>query len=89
MTRALAMLLALVLLLPQSGPAAASAMPEAPNCPIYQPDDVWHSLVQGLPVLAFFGAALAWLRSRTQSVLPGMILHAVFNGATLVLAVST
>jgi len=26
-------------------------MPEAPNCPIYQPDDVWHSLVQQLPAL--------------------------------------
>jgi membrane protease YdiL (CAAX protease family) len=48
-----------------------------------------HGLVQGLPVLVFFGATLAWLRSRTQSVFPGMVLHAVFNGATLVLAVST
>jgi hypothetical protein len=26
-------------------------MPEAPNCPIYPSDDVWHSLVQGLPVV--------------------------------------
>ena len=51
MKRSTGLLLALVLLLPQAGPAAASAMPEAPNCPIYQPDDVWHSLVQGLPVL--------------------------------------
>jgi uncharacterized protein len=48
-----------------------------------------HGLVQGLPVLAVFGATLAWLRSRTESVFPGMMLHAVFNGATLVLAVST
>lgn len=26
-------------------------MPEAPGCPMYPADDVWHSLVQGLPVL--------------------------------------
>src|SRR5258707_8675335 len=51
MTRALAIVLAFFLLLPQGGPATASAMPEAPNCPIYLSDDVWHSLVQGLPVL--------------------------------------
>jgi len=50
---------------------------------------VAHGLVEGLPVLVFFGSALAWLRSRTQSVFPGMLLHALFNGATLVLAVST
>src|SRR3977135_4271067 len=50
MRRAVAILAVLALLLPVR-PAAASAMPEAPNCPIYPSDDVWHSLVQGLPVL--------------------------------------
>jgi hypothetical protein len=50
MNRALAILTVLVLLVP-ARPGAASSMPEAPNCPIYPPDDVWHSLVQGLPVL--------------------------------------
>ena len=50
MRRAVAILTALALLL-SARPAAASAMPEAPNCPIYPSDDVWHSLVQGLPVL--------------------------------------
>jgi membrane protease YdiL (CAAX protease family) len=48
-----------------------------------------HGLLAGFPILFFFGAALAWLRSRTGSVFPGMLLHAFFNGATLVLAVST
>ncbi len=50
-SRALAFLAVLALLLPRAVPVAASSMPEAPNCPIYQPDDVWHSLVQQLPVL--------------------------------------
>src|ERR1700694_4345772 len=50
MRRAVALLTVLAVLVP-APPAAGSAMPEAPNCPIYPPDDVWHSLVQGLPVL--------------------------------------
>ena len=33
--RLLALSVALALLAPQGAPAAASAMPEAPNCPIY------------------------------------------------------
>src|SRR3982075_4367764 len=44
-------ILAVLALLPGARPAAASAMPEAPSCPIYPSDDVWHSLAQGLPVL--------------------------------------
>ena len=47
-----------------------------------------HGLVQGLPPLVFFGSALAWLRSKTASVYPGMAVHAVFNGVQLVLAVT-
>ena len=50
MTRVLAVLAVLALLVGPR-PAAASAMPEAPGCPIYPSDDVWHSLAQGLPVL--------------------------------------
>jgi hypothetical protein len=50
MRRVLA-ILAVLALLPGARPAAASAMPEAPGCPIYPADDVWHSLAQGLPVL--------------------------------------
>ena len=48
-----------------------------------------HGLVQAFPELALFGAALAWLRLRVQSVYPGMIVHATFNGLSLVLAVTT
>jgi membrane protease YdiL (CAAX protease family) len=46
-----------------------------------------HGLVEALLVLVPFGIALAWLRDRTNSVLPGMIVHAVFNGAALALIV--
>jgi membrane protease YdiL (CAAX protease family) len=35
-----------------------------------------------------FGAVLAWLRARTDSVYPGMLLHASFNLVALVLAVT-
>ena len=47
-----------------------------------------HGLVVGLPVLTIFGAILAWLRLRTDSLYPPIALHAVFNGAALIAAVS-
>ncbi len=47
-----------------------------------------HGLVEGLPILATFGAGLAWLRLRTDSVYPGMLVHAAFNGLALVIAVA-
>jgi membrane protease YdiL (CAAX protease family) len=50
---------------------------------------LWHGLVEALPVLVIFGLGLAYLRSRTNSVFPGMILHALFNAAALVIAVTT
>jgi membrane protease YdiL (CAAX protease family) len=46
-----------------------------------------HGLVEALLVLVPFGIALAWLRDRTDSVLPGMLVHAFFNGTALVVAV--
>ena len=49
---------------------------------------LWHGLVEALPVLVVFGTGLAFLRSRTESIYPGMILHAAFNGAALLLAVT-
>lgn len=49
---------------------------------------LWHGLVQALPVLFTFGAGLAYLRSRTNSVYPGMALHMAFNGLALLLAVT-
>jgi len=43
-----------------------------------------HGLVEALLVLVPFGMALAWLRDRTNSVVPGMFVHAFFNGAALI-----
>jgi membrane protease YdiL (CAAX protease family) len=43
-----------------------------------------HGLVEALLVLVPFGIALAWLRDRTNSVVPGMLVHALFNGTALV-----
>jgi hypothetical protein len=48
-----------------------------------------HGLVVALPVLTIFGAILAWLRFRTESLYPSIILHGVFNGAALIAAVTT
>jgi membrane protease YdiL (CAAX protease family) len=48
-----------------------------------------HGLVEALPILVAFGAGLAWLRSRTGSVYPGMLVHATFNAIALAVAVTT
>lgn len=45
-----------------------------------------HGLVNGFLPLLLFGLALAFLRLRTRSVYPGMLLHGTFNGLALVLA---
>jgi membrane protease YdiL (CAAX protease family) len=47
-----------------------------------------HGLFQAFPELLVFGCALGWLRTRTDSVYPGMILHGLFNGITLIAAVT-
>jgi membrane protease YdiL (CAAX protease family) len=47
-----------------------------------------HGLVEGFPFLAALGAMLAYLRSRVDSVVPGMVVHALFNAIALVLAVA-
>ena len=46
-----------------------------------------HGLVEALPILVFFGIALAWLRSRTESAFPGMVVHATWNAIALLSAV--
>lgn len=46
-----------------------------------------HGLVVALPILVGFGIGLAWLRSRSGSVYPGMVLHGLFNAASLALGV--
>lgn len=48
-----------------------------------------HGLVEALPILAFFGAGLAYLRSRTGSLYPCVLVHAAFNGFVLIIAVVT
>jgi uncharacterized protein len=48
-----------------------------------------HGLVQALPLLVALGTGLAYLRSRVDSVYPGMIVHGLFNAAALALAVAT
>jgi len=47
-----------------------------------------HGLVASLPIIAAFGCVLAWIRARTDSVYPGMLLHASFNLIALVAAVT-
>ena len=48
---------------------------------------LWHGLVQALLILIPFGVGLAYLRDRTRSVFPGMVVHGLFNGAALAVAV--
>jgi membrane protease YdiL (CAAX protease family) len=47
-----------------------------------------HGLIVSLPVIAVLGSLLAWIRSRTQSVIPGMVLHGAFNLVALIAAVT-
>jgi membrane protease YdiL (CAAX protease family) len=47
-----------------------------------------HGLLVALPVLSFFGIAVGWLRERTESVYPGMLLHGTFNGVALIVSVT-
>ena len=47
-----------------------------------------HGLVVSLPILVVFGSALAWIRSETRSVIPGVVLHGTFNLIALVAAVT-
>jgi membrane protease YdiL (CAAX protease family) len=46
-----------------------------------------HGLLEALLVLVPFGMVLAYVRDRTESVYPGMVVHAVFNGTALALSV--
>jgi membrane protease YdiL (CAAX protease family) len=48
-----------------------------------------HGLIQGLVPLIVFGLGIGWLRLRTGSVYPGMLLHAFFNATVLALGVTT
>ncbi len=48
-----------------------------------------HGLVEGLPILVAFGAGLAYIRARTDSLYPAFAVHAAFNALALILAVTT
>ena len=72
MRRLTALVIALVVALPL--PANASAMPEAPNCPIYTDDDVWHSNIQLMPVHPMSDAWIANMGG------PSRLLHPDFGG---------
>lgn len=47
-----------------------------------------HGLVVALPILTAFGLVLAFVRHRTQSLYPPIVLHALFNGIALLAAVT-
>jgi hypothetical protein len=47
-----------------------------------------HGLLVSLPIIVAFGCVLAWVRARTDSVFPGMFLHALFNLIAIVAAVT-
>jgi membrane protease YdiL (CAAX protease family) len=47
-----------------------------------------HGLIEGLPILSLFGMGLAFLRSRTDSIYPPILLHAAFNGFALAASVT-
>jgi len=50
---------------------------------------IYHGLLDALPILIAFGSALALVRARTNSVYPGMVVHALFNAIALIASVTT
>ena len=48
-----------------------------------------HGLVLALAALVLFGLVTAWLRLRTNSVYPCMVVHCAFNATSLIAAVTT
>jgi membrane protease YdiL (CAAX protease family) len=48
-----------------------------------------HGLIRAFPVLFLIGAGLAFLRWRTGSIYPAIILHACFNGIGLLAGLAT
>ena len=47
-----------------------------------------HGSLALLPVFVVTGLALGWLRSRTGSIYPGVLVHGVYNGVVMLLAVA-
>lgn len=48
-----------------------------------------HGIVEGIPVFFAIGAALAFVRSRTKSIYPSMLMHGTFNGIQVILGAAT
>jgi uncharacterized protein len=48
-----------------------------------------HGLIAGFPVILVFGTGLAYLRSRTDSIYPCMLLHATFNAFGLIVGITS
>ena len=48
-----------------------------------------HGIVDGIPVFFAIGAALAFVRSRTKSIYPCMLMHGAFNGIQVILGAAT
>jgi uncharacterized protein len=48
-----------------------------------------HGILDGIPVFFVIGAALAFVRSRTASIYPCMLMHGLFNGIQVVLGAAT
>jgi membrane protease YdiL (CAAX protease family) len=46
-----------------------------------------HGLLRALPVLVAFGIGLAWLRRRSDSIVPCILVHGAFNAVSLLAAV--
>lgn len=47
-----------------------------------------HGLLIALPILTIFGIVVGWLRVRTNSIYPAMLVHATFNATALIVSVS-
>ena len=48
----------------------------------------WHGLIVAFPALASLGAIFAFVRLKTRSVYPTMVMHAIFNATALIAAVT-
>jgi membrane protease YdiL (CAAX protease family) len=46
-----------------------------------------HGILVGIPALGFFALGLGWVRYRSDSVWPGYVAHAAYNGVGIVAAV--
>ena len=48
-----------------------------------------HGVLAALPPLALFGAGLAWVRLRSESVWPGVLAHMAYNGLALAVTMAS